>query len=205
MYKTACSYAARYLFIMKPHLIRITSTKLLWSLVVVHPDRSQPSMFTNLFTRISGNSALQTLEITNASNQKPSQIARSCRMSSTLDNEPIKAAITRTLQANLQPVHLEVINESHMHNVPAGSETHFKVLVVAEQFRDTSLIKVHNSPIAYENMLTCNNRPYASLNVTETSHHQHTNQRGTEGELRPCSVHRGENAGAMATRPHCRG
>ena len=30
------------------------------------------------------------------------------------------------------PLHLEVTNESHMHSVPAGSETHFKVIVVSE-------------------------------------------------------------------------
>lgn len=57
--------------------------------------------------------------------------------------EPIKTAITRTLQSNLAPIHLEVINESHMHNVPAGSESHFKVLVVSEQFRDLPLLKRH--------------------------------------------------------------
>lgn len=56
--------------------------------------------------------------------------------------EPIKAAITRTLQDNLNPIHLEVINESYMHNVPKGSESHFKVLVVSEQFRELALIKV---------------------------------------------------------------
>lgn len=30
--------------------------------------------------------------------------------------------------------HLEVVNESGGHNVPAGSETHFKVILVAEAF-----------------------------------------------------------------------
>ena len=32
------------------------------------------------------------------------------------------------------PAHLEVVNESGNHNVPEGSETHFKVVVVSEQF-----------------------------------------------------------------------
>ncbi len=32
------------------------------------------------------------------------------------------------------PVYLEVVNESHMHSVPANSETHFKVVVVSTQF-----------------------------------------------------------------------
>ena len=38
---------------------------------------------------------------------------------------------------------IQVENESHMHNVPAGSESHFKVLVVSEQFKDKSLIQRH--------------------------------------------------------------
>lgn len=48
----------------------------------------------------------------------------------TIEVGPIAIAITESIKENLQPVHLEVINESYMHNVPKGSETHFKVLVV---------------------------------------------------------------------------
>lgn len=42
--------------------------------------------------------------------------------------------IREKLQSSLNPVHLVVENESHMHNVPKGSETHFRVLVVSEKF-----------------------------------------------------------------------
>ena len=28
---------------------------------------------------------------------------------------------------------LDVINESHMHNVPAGSESHFKVVIISDR------------------------------------------------------------------------
>ena len=35
----------------------------------------------------------------------------------------------------LFPVH-QVINESYMHNVPKGSETHFKVVVVSPEFNE---------------------------------------------------------------------
>jgi BolA protein len=34
---------------------------------------------------------------------------------------------------SFDPEHLEVINESHMHSVPPGSETHFKVVLVSAQ------------------------------------------------------------------------
>ena len=37
----------------------------------------------------------------------------------------------------------QVINESHMHNVPRGSETHFKVLVVSDVFEGKPLIARH--------------------------------------------------------------
>lgn len=60
------------------------------------------------------------------------------------DAAPIEKAITQALVENLSPVHLEVINESYMHNVPKGSETHFKVLVVSSRFESLPLIKVNN-------------------------------------------------------------
>ena len=43
----------------------------------------------------------------------------------------------------MSPVHLEIINESHMHNVPRGSETHFKVVVVSDKFKDVNLVSRH--------------------------------------------------------------
>ena len=36
--------------------------------------------------------------------------------------------------AMLDPLMVEVVNESHMHSVPANSETHFKVTLVSERF-----------------------------------------------------------------------
>lgn len=46
----------------------------------------------------------------------------------------IQTAIETQLTNALAPEHLEVTNESHMHNVPENSETHFKVVVVSAQF-----------------------------------------------------------------------
>ena len=47
------------------------------------------------------------------------------------------------LQQELAPLHLEVINESSMHNVPPGSESHFKVVVVSERFQGEKLLARH--------------------------------------------------------------
>jgi BolA protein len=44
------------------------------------------------------------------------------------------------LQA-LQPEHLEVLDESHMHS--RGLETHFKVVLVTEQFAGLGAVKRH--------------------------------------------------------------
>ena len=38
---------------------------------------------------------------------------------------------------------LEVINESHMHNVPPGSESHFKVVVISNDFAGQRLVFRH--------------------------------------------------------------
>ena len=54
-----------------------------------------------------------------------------------------KEIIEQKLQDGLQISHLDVINESHMHNVPDGSESHFKVVVVSDAFTDTALIGRH--------------------------------------------------------------
>lgn len=55
----------------------------------------------------------------------------------------VQQSIESKLQAALSPLHLEVVNESSMHNVPKGSETHFKVLVVSPVFEGLGLVDRH--------------------------------------------------------------
>jgi stress-induced morphogen len=57
-------------------------------------------------------------------------------------SKPVEHAIRKKLTESLNPVHLDILNESQMHNVPPGSETHFKVVVVSDKFDNLSLIKV---------------------------------------------------------------
>lgn len=45
--------------------------------------------------------------------------------------------------ASIAPKIVEVENESHMHNVPANSETHFKVTLVSEHFQGLMPVKRH--------------------------------------------------------------
>nr|CCA16077.1 BolAlike protein putative [Albugo laibachii Nc14] len=56
---------------------------------------------------------------------------------------PVAKQIRAKLEAALNPQHLDVINESYMHNVPKGTESHFKVIVVAEVFEGKSLLQRH--------------------------------------------------------------
>lgn len=58
---------------------------------------------------------------------------------------PVQSSITERLETGLQPLHLIVVNESFMHSVPPGSETHFKVVVVSERFDGKSLVDRHRT------------------------------------------------------------
>ena len=53
--------------------------------------------------------------------------------------------IEEKLQAQFAPLHLEVKNESHMHDVPEGSESHFRVVLVSERFSGKPLLQRHRA------------------------------------------------------------
>lgn len=51
--------------------------------------------------------------------------------------------IEEKLVNDFNPLHLEVINESGNHNVPEGSESHFKVIIVSPAFAGKNLLTRH--------------------------------------------------------------
>lgn len=55
----------------------------------------------------------------------------------------VQETITDRLADAIELKHLEVINESGNHNVPPGSESHFKVVLVADEFEDMKLVQRH--------------------------------------------------------------
>jgi len=55
----------------------------------------------------------------------------------------MQQTIEKKLTEAFQPGFLRVENETHMHNVPSDAESHFKVTVVSDQFKDLMLIKRH--------------------------------------------------------------
>jgi len=57
----------------------------------------------------------------------------------------IHNSIEQKLLLAFTPVHLDVINESHLHNVAPGSESHFKVVIVTPAFEGMRLLQRHRA------------------------------------------------------------
>ena len=55
----------------------------------------------------------------------------------------IREQIEEKLRAAFEPVFLEVVDESYRHNVPAGSESHFKVVLVSDRFTGERFLNRH--------------------------------------------------------------
>lgn len=60
-----------------------------------------------------------------------------------LDAQMTRQSVIKAKLSVLKPQFIEVENESHRHNVPSGSESHFKVTVVSNQFNDKTLLARH--------------------------------------------------------------
>jgi BolA protein len=58
---------------------------------------------------------------------------------------PIEKIVTDKLAGQFEAEVLQVTNESYMHSVPAGSETHFKVVLVTEQFAGKRQVQRHQA------------------------------------------------------------
>ncbi len=57
----------------------------------------------------------------------------------------VEEKIVQKLTAFFNIHHLSVENESHMHNVPPGSQSHFKVVLVTDDFVGKNKVKQHQS------------------------------------------------------------
>ena len=51
--------------------------------------------------------------------------------------------IRAKLESGISCWHLDVLNESHMHSVPANSQTHFRVILVSDAFENVMRVKRH--------------------------------------------------------------
>lgn len=60
----------------------------------------------------------------------------------------VQQDIERILWDEFLPTHLDVANESHMHSVPAHSQTHFRVVLVSASFDGRSRVARHQQVYA---------------------------------------------------------
>ncbi|MCP3665353.1 MAG: BolA family transcriptional regulator [Gammaproteobacteria bacterium] len=54
-----------------------------------------------------------------------------------------KQIIESTINQALNPMHLSVEDESHTHSVPDGAQSHFKLIVVSDQFEGKMPVARH--------------------------------------------------------------
>ncbi|WP_212915247.1 MULTISPECIES: BolA/IbaG family iron-sulfur metabolism protein [Marinomonas] len=55
----------------------------------------------------------------------------------------IQNQIDQRINEKLDVHHMTLENESYMHNVPAGSESHFKLVLVSDAFEGKRLVQRH--------------------------------------------------------------
>lgn len=60
----------------------------------------------------------------------------------------VEETLTGKFIAEFSPVHFELDNESYKHNVPKGSESHFKAVIVSDAFSDMPRIRRHQAAYA---------------------------------------------------------
>ncbi len=59
-----------------------------------------------------------------------------------------QSVIEKVVRKFFSPTYIELANESHMHSVPPGSESHFKLVLVSEQFSGLRLVARHQKVYA---------------------------------------------------------
>ncbi len=60
----------------------------------------------------------------------------------------VQEEIEQCLAQQFAPSFLDVANESHQHNVPANSETHFRVVLVSDEFDGKRKVARHQQVYA---------------------------------------------------------
>lgn len=101
----------------------------------------------------------------------------------------IETKIGQALNAD----YLEVINESGMHSVPSGSESHFKIIIVSHQFDGKSLLERHR---ILNNLLATELKEKIHALTLETFTPKEWEQRGKKPKKTPPCLG-GSNSGTM--------
>ena len=111
-----------------------------------------------------------------------------------MSSTPVRDAIHDELVGAFAPAVLDVINESHNHSVPRGSETHFKVVVVSEAFAGKSPVARHRAVNAALAELLAG--PIHALSIQAFTPTQWAERGGVVPESPPCLGGSKREAGA---------
>lgn len=76
-----------------------------------------------------------------------------------MNKESIENKIINTLNECMNISSLKILNESFMHNVPEGAESHFKIVIVSNDFNNLSHIQRHK--LVYKHLDTIMNDIHA--------------------------------------------
>ena len=57
----------------------------------------------------------------------------------------IESKIINQLNSSFKLSSLKIVNESFMHNVPEGAESHFKIVIVSNQFKEQKMMQRHKA------------------------------------------------------------
>ena len=84
-----------------------------------------------------------------------------------MNKESIESTINKIINESYNPLYIELVNESFMHNVPKDSESHFKLIVVSDIFKNMTLVQRHKH-IYLSLKTTMNNIHALSINAFDT-------------------------------------
>ena len=76
-----------------------------------------------------------------------------------MNERSIENKIINTLNECMNISSLKILNESFMHNVPEGAESHFKIVIVSNDFNNLSHIQRHK--LVYKHLDTIMNNIHA--------------------------------------------
>tara|TARA_B100000768_G_C11269839_1_gene372876 strand:- start:1483 stop:1788 length:306 start_codon:yes stop_codon:yes gene_type:complete len=60
-------------------------------------------------------------------------------------SKAIELKIINQLNSSFKLSSLKIVNESSMHNVPEGAESHFKIVIVSNQFKEQKMTQRHKA------------------------------------------------------------
>ena len=96
----------------------------------------------------------------------------------------VQEKIEEKLREHFQPLFMDVENESHKHNVPPGSEAHFKVTVVSEKFAATKMTEQHQ--MVYDVLGEELEGPVHALSIRTKTPEQWQRQKKAIHQTPPC-------------------